>query len=193
MLYIVFVFEFIRRCSGTFSDDYFSIFFAISFFSTDSFYLAPEVVGREGYGPGVDIWATGVVLYIMLCGRFPFWGKSDIEYLASLRRGPDLTGEEWDRVSPEGKTFVRTLLDLDPTRRPSAQEALLYPWFVTKSDGKPNLNRLESVAGIAAVRDKTHQERQKIAETMKAAEAQAEEASSPTAPADTSFTGFDSD
>lgn len=157
-----------------------------------SFYLAPEVVGREGYGPGVDIWATGVVLYIMLCGRFPFWGKSDIEYLASLRRGPDLTGEEWDRVSQEGKKFVRTLLELDPNRRPSAQEALSLSWFAG-SGPVSKLNRLESVAGIAAVREKTQQERQKIADTLKAAEAEAEEMRSPTTPADTSFTGFDSD
>lgn len=132
-------------------------------------------------------------MYIMLCGRFPFWGKSDIEYLASLRRGPDLTGEEWDRVSSEGKLFVRTLLDLDPSKRPSAHGALQLPWLATRDVGARNLNRLESVAGIAAVREKKQQERQKMTETLKAAEAQAEKQGSPTAPADASFKGFDSD
>jgi hypothetical protein len=48
----------------------------------------------------------------MLCGRFPFWGKTDIEYLASLQRGPDMTGDGWATVSDLGKTFLKSLLQL---------------------------------------------------------------------------------
>lgn len=160
----------------------------------NSFYLAPEVVGREGYGPGVDLWATGVVLYIMLCGRFPFWGKSDIEYLASLRRGPDMTGEEWSHVSQKGKLFVRTLLELDPNKRPTAQQALALPWLIQAAPTETSaFNRLGSVAGIVQVRDQTHEERRKIADTRLAEEAKVQEAKSPVAPKDDSFKGFDSD
>jgi calcium-dependent protein kinase len=118
-----------------------------------SFYLAPEVVGKKGYGPGVDVWACGVVLYIMLCGRFPFWGKTDIEYLNSLQRGPDMHGEGWSSVSEEGRKFVRRLLDLNPNTRPSAKEALELPWFTDVHQGAVvgEFRKLESQAGIAAV------------------------------------------
>jgi serine/threonine protein kinase len=118
-----------------------------------SFYLAPEVVGKKGYGPGVDVWACGVVLYIMLCGRFPFWGKTDIEYLNSLQRGPDMQGEGWSSVSEEGRKFVRQLLDLNPNKRPSATEALGSPWItdIQPTFGDGGFQKLESQAGIAAV------------------------------------------
>lgn len=118
-----------------------------------SYYLAPEVIGRKGYGSGVDIWACGVVLYIMLSGKFPFWGKTDIEFLRSLERGPDLTSQEWDNVSDEGKQFVRTLLTLDPSRRPTATQALALPWIMKQgnSEDEASIKKLDSVAGIATV------------------------------------------
>lgn len=98
--------------------------------------------------------ACGVVLYIMLCGRFPFWGKSDIEYLASLRRGPDMGGEEWANVSEAGKGFVRTLLELEPKRRPTALQALNLPWILRSPlEGPGALGRLESKAGIMNVKE----------------------------------------
>lgn len=88
----------------------------------------------------------------MLCGRFPFWGKTDIEYLASLRRGPDMRGEEWANVSEEGKEFVRTLLELEPKRRPSALQALKLPWVLSiPQPDSSALGRLESHAGIMSV------------------------------------------
>jgi calcium/calmodulin-dependent protein kinase I len=149
----------------------------------------------------VDVWATGVVLYIMLCGRFPFWGKSDIEYLASLRRGPDMRGEEWDLVSDEGKTFVKTLLELDPHKRPTALQALCLPWVVSSPrPGGGGLGRLESVAGIAQVHEQKQQQRRKITDTQRivesrvaAAAAAATAAESPVTATDESFSGFDSD
>jgi serine/threonine protein kinase len=176
------------------SNKYSNVRLFVSQLIATSFYLAPEVVGREGYGSGVDIWAAGVVLYIMLCGRFPFWGKSDIEYLASLRRGPDMTGDEWSRVSAEGKTFVKALLELDPRRRPSAAQALNLPWMLARPTSPVfSLNRLESVAGIALVREQTQKERQKNAVTQKAKDVGIEEAHSPITPSGSDFRGFDSD
>lgn len=65
----------------------------------------------------------------MLCGRFPFWGKTDIEYMRSLNRGPCLEGEVWDEVTDDGKAFVRAMLHLDPKKRLTAVEALRHAWI----------------------------------------------------------------
>lgn len=88
----------------------------------------------------------------MLCGRFPFWGKTDIEYMRSLSRGPCITGEGWNEVSDEGKAFLKLVLQVDPKRRLSASEALQHPWI--RQDG-PTLNRrLSSISGLAVIASK---------------------------------------
>ena len=85
----------------------------------------------------------------MLCGRFPFWGKTDIEYMQSLNAGPSLTGEGWDEVSAKGKRYLRDLLQLDPKRRPSAKQALSHPWICGEG---PSLDRrLSSINGITEI------------------------------------------
>jgi len=99
-----------------------------------SYYISPEILGKKGYGPPVDLWACGVVLYIMLCGRFPFFGKTDVEYVQSLHRGPNMTGPDWDAVSETGRAFLTALLSLDPKRRLSAAAALDHDWMLEGSD-----------------------------------------------------------
>lgn len=91
---------------------------------------------------------------IMLCGRFPFWGKTDIEYMRSLARGPCMEGEGWNEVSDEGKAFLREMLQLDPKQRLTAEQALVHPWIMTDD----NFNRrLSSMNGLAAIANKMKQ------------------------------------
>lgn len=71
----------------------------------------------------------------MLCGRFPFFGKTDVEYVQSLHRGANMTGPDWDSVSDTGKAFLCSLLSLDPKRRLTAKEALDHDWMLEGSDG----------------------------------------------------------
>lgn len=90
----------------------------------------------------------------MLCGRFPFWGKTDIEYMRSLARGPCMEGEGWNEVSDEGKAFLREMLQLDPKQRLTAEQALVHPWIMTED----NFNRrLSSMNGLAAIANKMKQ------------------------------------
>jgi len=124
-----------------------------------SYYISPEILGKKGYGPPVDLWACGVVLYIMLCGRFPFFGKTDVEYVQSLHRGPNMTGPDWDSVSETGKAFLTALLSLDPKRRLSAKAALAHEWMLEGSDAlQKNLSSpllMGSVDYAAAAADGT--------------------------------------
>mmetsp|Transcript_331 Transcript_331/g.1114 ORF Transcript_331/g.1114 Transcript_331/m.1114 type:complete len:443 (+) Transcript_331:185-1513(+) len=94
------------------------------------FFVAPEVIRGENYGPGVDIWSCGVLLYNMLSGQLPFEGATLSEVLKRVKSGKvDFPEEQWSSISPEAKKLVRGLLDYDPARRYSAKQALADPWF----------------------------------------------------------------
>ena len=94
-----------------------------------SYFIAPEVLNRN-YNEKCDVWSCGVLLFILLCGKPPFWGESDKEIIEKVKFGvPDWRKEEWENVSPEGQEFVKLLLNVKPGNRPTASEALQNKWF----------------------------------------------------------------
>jgi len=95
-----------------------------------AYYIAPEVLGRC-YGRSCDIWSVGVIAYILLCGYPPFYGDDNEEIFERVKRGVfDFPRREWDSVSGEAKDFICCLLQLDPAKRPSAEEALRHKWLI---------------------------------------------------------------
>lgn len=93
-------------------------------------YVAPEVVKKEPYGPPVDMWACGVVLYVMLSGRMPFFGKDDVECLRRTANGAySFPDREWKNVSADAKSLVRALLQIRPELRLTAKGALQHKWL----------------------------------------------------------------
>lgn len=95
-------------------------------------YVAPEVVQRKPYGPPVDMWACGVVLYVMLSGRMPFYGKDDIQCLRMTATGEySFPDREWRDVSEDAKSLVRALLQIRPELRLTATAALQHKWLAT--------------------------------------------------------------
>lgn len=93
------------------------------------FYMSPEVLTGE-YSFPADVWSLGVILYIMLSGRPPFWGVEDSEvYDAVLAGSLDFSGATWNGVSVEVKGLIRCMLQRDPRRRPSAAKVLSHPWI----------------------------------------------------------------
>ncbi|KAL7545871.1 hypothetical protein ACHAWF_010875 [Thalassiosira exigua] len=92
------------------------------------YYIAPEVL-RKKYGPSCDLWSVGVVAYILLCGYPPFNGRTNEQTHRAVSRGMyRFPSEEWSYVSDEAMDFVRRLLQMDPRRRMTAEEALRHPW-----------------------------------------------------------------
>ncbi|XP_062291413.1 serine/threonine-protein kinase DCLK3 [Scomber scombrus] len=94
-------------------------------------YVAPEILSETGYGVAVDIWALGVILYILLCGFPPFRSRDrDQEELFQLIKQGQLhfLPPYWDPISEEARCLVRALLQSDPTVRLTAEQTLLHPW-----------------------------------------------------------------
>ncbi|XP_020487373.2 serine/threonine-protein kinase DCLK3 [Labrus bergylta] len=94
-------------------------------------YVAPEILCETGYGVAVDVWALGVILYILLCGFPPFRSRDrDQEELFQLIKQGQLyfLPPYWDPISEEARGLVRALLQPDPTVRLTAKQTLLHPW-----------------------------------------------------------------
>jgi len=93
-------------------------------------YIAPEIVKSVSYGKAVDMWSLGVILYIMLCGFPPFYDDDSDEILELVKLGKyNFPDPYWSKVSKEAKDLVSSLLQVDPTLRITADQALEHPWF----------------------------------------------------------------
>lgn len=99
-----------------------------------AYYIAPEVLSKN-YSEKCDLWSCGVILYILLSGKPPFYGKNDKEILRSVMQGHfSIQGTEWARVSPEAKSLVCRMLQFNPKERISADQALNHPWILGLAD-----------------------------------------------------------
>lgn len=93
-----------------------------------AYYVAPEVLRRKS-GPESDVWSIGVITYILLCGRRPFWDKTeDGIFKEVLKNKPDFRRKPWPSISNDAKDFVKKLLVKDPRARLTAAQALSHPW-----------------------------------------------------------------
>ncbi|XP_022736376.1 calcium-dependent protein kinase 10-like [Durio zibethinus] len=93
------------------------------------YYMAPEVLKRN-YGPEVDVWSAGVIVYILLCGVPPFWAETEQGVALAILRGViDFKREPWPQVSESAKSLVRQMLEMDPKKRLTAQQVLEHPWL----------------------------------------------------------------
>lgn len=91
-------------------------------------YLAPEVLEGK-YGPKCDMWSLGVLLYVMLSGRFPFSGHTHQEIFWNIQVGKvNFKSKVWLKVSQEAQDLIKKLLTTDPSIRLGAKEALHHPW-----------------------------------------------------------------
>jgi calcium-dependent protein kinase len=96
-------------------------------------YVAPEVLEKSGYNEKVDIWSTGVMMYLLLAADFPFKGENTAQLFEKIRRAEYSmhTCDNLMKLSPQGKAVLKGLLDRSPNKRFSAREALRDPWFDT--------------------------------------------------------------
>uniref|UniRef100_A0A0V0IPX3 non-specific serine/threonine protein kinase n=1 Tax=Solanum chacoense TaxID=4108 RepID=A0A0V0IPX3_SOLCH len=108
------------------------------------YYMAPEVLKRD-YGPEVDVWSAGVILYILLCGVPPFWAETEQGVAqAIIRSAVNFKRDPWPKVSDNAKDLVKKMLNPDPSKRLTAQEVLDHPW-IQNAKKAPNVSLGETV------------------------------------------------
>uniref|UniRef100_A0A8C6L1I1 calcium/calmodulin-dependent protein kinase n=1 Tax=Nothobranchius furzeri TaxID=105023 RepID=A0A8C6L1I1_NOTFU len=109
-------------------------------------YLSPEVLRKDPYGKAVDLWACGVILYILLVGYPPFWDEDQHRLYQQIKAGAyDFPSPEWDTVTPEAKDLINKMLTINPAKRISATEALKHPWISHRSTVASCMHRQETV------------------------------------------------
>ncbi|KAK5877994.1 hypothetical protein CesoFtcFv8_025448 [Champsocephalus esox] len=110
-------------------------------------YMAPEVLLSRPYSCAVDMWALGVITYIVLSGSMPFEDDSRTRLYRSIVRGKySFHGDPWPSVSNLAKDFIHRLLPLDPTSRLSADQALRHPWVSTMAASSSMKNLHHSIS-----------------------------------------------
>uniref|UniRef100_M4BFH8 Protein kinase domain-containing protein n=1 Tax=Hyaloperonospora arabidopsidis (strain Emoy2) TaxID=559515 RepID=M4BFH8_HYAAE len=93
-------------------------------------YLAPEMLQRQAYSMSVDMWALGIIVYILLCGCLPFDDESSkIANDKAARARFGLRFPRWaNGLSESAKDLLRQLLEVDSANRYSAEQTLAHPW-----------------------------------------------------------------
>ncbi|XP_039521955.1 calcium/calmodulin-dependent protein kinase 1Db isoform X2 [Rhinichthys klamathensis goyatoka] len=93
-------------------------------------YVAPEVLAQKPYSKAVDCWSIGVIAYILLCGYPPFYDENDSKLFEQILRAEyEFDSPYWDDISDSAKDFISNLMQKDPEKRLTCDEALLHPWI----------------------------------------------------------------
>jgi serine/threonine protein kinase len=118
-------------------------------------YVAPELLLRKPYGASVDVWALGVIAYILLGGYPPFYDEAEDQgklFRKIVKGAFAFDSPFWDPVSASAKDLIAQMLTLDPNARPSALALLQHPW-IKGATGHPESNGAASAALGASAAD----------------------------------------
>ncbi|KAL7529497.1 hypothetical protein ACHAWF_006233, partial [Thalassiosira exigua] len=114
-------------------------------------YVSPEILREVPYGTKTDMWSIGVIVFILLGGYPPFQRPDQAEQFERIKCGTyEFVESYWGTVTDEAKSLIRSLLDTDPRRRLSAEEALNHPWM--RADAR-HLRRSSLMAGVRGMRE----------------------------------------
>ncbi|XP_053711581.1 serine/threonine-protein kinase DCLK2 isoform X1 [Synchiropus splendidus] len=105
-------------------------------------YVAPEIISETGYGLKVDVWAAGVITYILLCGFPPFRSESNQqeELFKQILLGQlDYPSPYWDNISESSKELIGKMLQVDAEARLTAEEVLAHAWVQDDTEAQSSV------------------------------------------------------
>lgn len=104
------------------------------------YYVAPQVLQGK-YDSSCDLWSCGVIMYTMLCGYPPFYGKTDQEVLSKVRKGTyQFEPKYWRHISQDAKKLIGMLLKFEPELRYTAEQALQDTWIKDRAPKAENIS-----------------------------------------------------
>jgi len=111
-------------------------------------YMAPEMLQNLPYDQSVDVWAAGIILYIILSGTLPFYADNPDDFLELVRHSDfSFPDSEWEEISEGPKDLIRKILVPDPRRRFTIRMILEHPWL--KMEGEDALGMSVPLSGAA--------------------------------------------
>ncbi|XP_068135298.1 serine/threonine-protein kinase DCLK2 isoform X4 [Hyperolius riggenbachi] len=105
-------------------------------------YVAPEIIAETGYGLKVDIWAAGVITYILLCGFPPFRSDSNLQedlFDQILIGKLDFPSPYWDSITDSAKELISCMLQVNVEDRYTAEQILSHPWVADDASQGNNM------------------------------------------------------
>nr|XP_040233128.2 serine/threonine-protein kinase GL21140 isoform X1 [Anopheles coluzzii] len=97
-------------------------------------YVAPEILMESGYGVKIDVWAAGIILYILLCGFPPFVSPDNQQeqlFDAILNGYFDFPAPYWNNIGDSVRDLIINMLQSDPELRFSSEDILDHPWLTS--------------------------------------------------------------
>ena len=85
---------------------------------------------KEGFNLESDVWALGIILYVMLAGQFPFAGSSRRELYGNIAK---VKYQYEEGMGDDSRELIKSILQLEPRRRPTTGEILDHPWLNTEA------------------------------------------------------------
>ncbi|XP_035307173.1 serine/threonine-protein kinase DCLK2 isoform X5 [Cricetulus griseus] len=105
-------------------------------------YVAPEIIAETGYGLKVDVWAAGVITYILLCGFPPFRSENNLQedlFDQILAGKLEFPAPYWDNITDSAKELISQMLQVNVEARCTAGEILSHPWVSDDASQENNM------------------------------------------------------
>ncbi|XP_037106794.1 calcium/calmodulin-dependent protein kinase type 1D-like [Syngnathus acus] len=97
-------------------------------------YVAPEVLAQKPYSKAVDCWSIGVITYILLCGYPPFFEDNETRLFSKIMRADyAFHSPFWDDISESAIDFIKNMMEKNPLKRFTTEQALRHPWIAGKT------------------------------------------------------------
>jgi len=121
-----------------------------------AFYVSPEMLNETGYDFKVDVWATGVICFILLCGYPPFTSENESSqdelFDAILAGDFHFAPPYWNTISQHAKNLIKCMLTVDPERRYTAEQVFNNPWTMGTSSNFEGINPMNISRKVALFR-----------------------------------------
>ncbi|CAF4383135.1 unnamed protein product [Rotaria sp. Silwood2] len=101
-------------------------------------YMAPEILENKNYSALCDVWAMGVIMYYLICGRHPYVANDERRLLEIIRSQKlRFDSDKFRNISSEGLDFLQGMLVYDTVHRRTMGELIVHSWLTGRSDKEP--------------------------------------------------------